>query len=111
MSFLSQALRRGLIASAAVAGLASGAFGANGGFSNFKDETYGQLVRSAASELDPAKRKQLYSEINDLILDQSFTMTLSSLVQTFVWLPKVHGIATTTSGYPRLARSGSARKR
>jgi hypothetical protein len=27
-------------------------------------------------------------------------MTLSSLLQTFLWHTKVHGITTTTSGYP-----------
>ena len=60
----------------ATSGLQTGAFGAANAFTNFKDETYTQLVQAAGSEIDPAKRKQLYSQINDLILDQSFTMNV-----------------------------------
>src|SRR4029077_12636661 len=43
----------------------------------FKDDHSSQLVASAASESDPAKRKQLYSQLNDFILDQSFGMPIA----------------------------------
>src|SRR5215831_334307 len=39
----------------------------------FKDPRWEELVNSANSEADPAKQKQLFSDINDYVLDQSFT--------------------------------------
>jgi ABC-type transport system substrate-binding protein len=76
----------------ATSGLATGAFGAANSFTGFKSDTYTQLVQSAASELDANKRKELYSRINDLILDECFTMTLSSFLQSSATTAKVHGI-------------------
>ena len=67
----------------ATSGLQTGAFGAANAFTNFKDETT-QLVQAAGAEIDPAKRKQLYAQINDLILDQSFTMNVSSYLAVSV---------------------------
>src|SRR5215471_5360053 len=43
----------------ATSGLQTGAFGAANAFSNFKSDTYTQLVQSAGSEADADKRKQL----------------------------------------------------
>src|SRR5437899_1729395 len=43
----------------------------------FYDDTWTQLASSVATEPDPAKRKQLYSDINDYLLDQSFTMAIT----------------------------------
>jgi peptide/nickel transport system substrate-binding protein len=45
---------------------------------DFHDDTYTKLVSSAAMEVDPAKRKQLYSQINDVILDQNFDIIYAS---------------------------------
>jgi ABC-type transport system substrate-binding protein len=114
----------------ATSGLATGAFGVTGSFSNFQSDDYRQLVKSAGAELDPVHRKDLYSQIKraarrpvalalppggpfsviaaghqavleldaryDIILHQSFTMTLSSLLQASVWLSKVRGVEITT---------------
>ncbi len=43
----------------------------------FYDDQWSQLASSVATEPDPAKRKQLYSDINDYLLDQSFTMAIT----------------------------------
>jgi ABC-type transport system substrate-binding protein len=43
----------------------------------FKDPRYAKLVNSAATEPDAAKRKQIYGQLNDYLLDQSLTMPLS----------------------------------
>jgi peptide/nickel transport system substrate-binding protein len=43
----------------------------------FYDDKWTQLASSVATEPDVAKRKQLYSEINDYLLDQSFTMAIT----------------------------------
>ncbi|MBV9601259.1 MAG: ABC transporter substrate-binding protein [Chloroflexi bacterium] len=42
----------------------------------FKDEQYTQLVTGIAGESDAAKRKQLMSQLNDYLLDQSFVMVI-----------------------------------
>ena len=82
----------------ATSGIQTGAFGAANAFTNFKDETYTQLVKAAGSEIDPAKRKQLYSQINDLILDQSFTMNVSSYLAVSVANAKVQGVRRAPTG-------------
>jgi ABC-type transport system substrate-binding protein len=43
----------------------------------FYDDKWTQLASSVATEPDAGKRKQLYSEINDYLLDQSFTMAIT----------------------------------
>ncbi|HEX8967995.1 MAG TPA: ABC transporter substrate-binding protein, partial [Chloroflexota bacterium] len=82
----------------ATSGIQTGAFGAANAFTNFKDDTYSQLVKSAGSEIDPARRKQLYSQINDLILDQSFTMNVSTYLAVSVATAKVHGVQRAPTG-------------
>jgi peptide/nickel transport system substrate-binding protein len=49
--------------------------GNNGGF---LDDTYSQLVQSAATEPDADKRKQLYAQLNDFLLDAAFVFPLAS---------------------------------
>jgi peptide/nickel transport system substrate-binding protein len=56
-----------------------------------KDDTYAQLVAAMSSEVDPLKRKQVYSSFNDYVLDQSYNMPMASLVQLTAMTPKVHG--------------------
>jgi ABC-type transport system substrate-binding protein len=82
----------------ATSGLQTGAFGAANAFSNFRDDTYTQLVQGAGSETDAAKRKQLYSQIDDIILDQSFTMPVSSFLAVSVATAGVHGVTRTRTG-------------
>jgi peptide/nickel transport system substrate-binding protein len=82
----------------ATSGLQTGAFGAANAFTNFRDETYSQLVQAAGAEIDPARRKQLYAQINDIILDQSFTMNVSSYLAVSVATAKVHGLQRAPTG-------------
>lgn len=56
-----------------------------------KDDSYTQLVATMSSEVDPVKRKQVYSSFNDYILDQSYNMPIASLIQLAAMTPKVHG--------------------
>ncbi len=58
----------------------------------FKDDQYSQLVASAASEPDAAKRKQLYSQLNDYILDQSFGMPIAPTTSRVITKAAVHGL-------------------
>jgi peptide/nickel transport system substrate-binding protein len=45
----------------------------------FKDDTYTNLVTQVATEPDPNKRKALYSQINDIFVDQAFVEAIAVL--------------------------------
>jgi len=49
-----------------------------GNAENYNNERYKQLVEAAATEPDAAKRKQVYSQLNDFLLDESFVMVLAT---------------------------------
>lgn len=57
---------------------ASRLFDPNSNNSGFKNDRYSQLVAQVASEPDAAKRKQLYGQINDLLLDEAFSLAIAS---------------------------------
>ncbi len=78
--------------------LQTGAYGIANQFGNFVDATYTQLVQAAAAEIDLARRKQLYSQINDVLLDESFAMTVSSLLTLAMATSKVHGLHRGPTG-------------
>jgi peptide/nickel transport system substrate-binding protein len=82
----------------ATSGLQTGAFGIANTFTNFNDPDYTQTVQAAAAEIDTTKRQQLYSKINDILLDNCFTMPLCSLLQVSLSTSKVHGIVRDRSG-------------
>ncbi len=58
----------------------------------FKDAQYTELVAKAAAEPDAAKRKALYSQLNDYILDQSFGMTIAPTTNRVVAKKSVNGL-------------------
>ena len=47
-----------------------------GNNAGFKDPHYAELVSQASGEPDAAKRRQLYSQINDYLLDQAFMLPI-----------------------------------
>ena len=57
-----------------------------------RDDTYKQLVVSASAETDPTKQQQLYAQINDFVLDQSWVMPLSTNPITGISRSTVHDI-------------------
>jgi len=61
----------------------------------FKSDTYAQLVTAAGTEVDPAKQKQISSQLNDLVLDESFVAIASTTPQIMMTTAKVHGLAPT----------------
>jgi peptide/nickel transport system substrate-binding protein len=63
--------------------------------SAFKSDRYSELITQTATEPDPAKAKPLYSELNDLFLDESFTMVLSPTLPTLLNKKGVHGVTYT----------------
>jgi len=52
--------------------------------SAFKHDMWTSLVNASLSETDSAKQKQLYAQLNDFILDQSFTVPLATYPYTFI---------------------------
>jgi peptide/nickel transport system substrate-binding protein len=65
----------------------------NNNHSNFTDDAYTELVGRVSTETDPAKQKQAFADINEYILDQSFTMPISTNPITLLTTPKVKDIA------------------
>ena len=50
-------------------------------------------------EIDPAKQKDLYKQINEFILDESFIMPLASNPVTTLLRTNVHGMKPLLSGW------------
>jgi peptide/nickel transport system substrate-binding protein len=66
-----------------------------GNRANFTNDRYTQLVDAAGTEVDPQKRKELYSQINDLLLDEAFATPLATTNPRMITSGKVHGFANT----------------
>ena len=67
-------------------------FGYANNASGFYDDQWTQLASGVATEPDPNKRKQLYNQINDYLLDQSFGMPLAPSTSRVVSRSSVHGL-------------------
>ena len=66
--------------------------------SGFVNEKYTQLVAAANAEPDKEKRRQLYAQLNDLFLDESFLMVLASLPARILARSTVQNVMTTAHG-------------
>ena len=66
--------------------------------SGFLSDTYTQLIAAANSEPDKEKRRQLYVQLNDLFLDESFLMVLASFPARILARSTVKNILTTAHG-------------
>jgi peptide/nickel transport system substrate-binding protein len=64
----------------------------NSNNSLFKNDRYSELIASASSEPDAAKRKAMYAELNDILLDESFILWLAGSPPTLVTRPNIHNI-------------------
>jgi peptide/nickel transport system substrate-binding protein len=61
----------------------------------FKNDQYTQLVTGIAAESDAARRKQLMSQLNDYLLDQSFVMVIVPNPAKVVVRGNVKGVGYT----------------
>ncbi len=61
----------------------------------FASDTYSQLANGLATETDPQKQKQLYSQMNDLLLDQAFNLAVASASPRLLMKSTVHGVGYT----------------
>jgi peptide/nickel transport system substrate-binding protein len=66
--------------------------GVNSSSTGYKNDRFAQLVASAGTELDPAKRKQIYSDLNDMILDESAIMVLCPNASRVITSSRVHDV-------------------
>jgi peptide/nickel transport system substrate-binding protein len=53
-----------------------------GNTSNYESEQYSRLVKAASVTVDPAEAKKVYHDLTQLILDESFMMTVSPQKRT-----------------------------
>ena len=62
-------------------------------FTGLDNPMYRQLINTAATEPDLTKRRDLYGQIEDIILDESASMTVSLYPQTALANARVHGLS------------------
>ncbi len=67
----------------------------NSNNSGFKDDQYQSLINQAAGEPDTAKRKAIYSQLNDFFLDQSFVMPIADNKTRWAARARVHNVLYT----------------
>ena len=81
-----------------VSGLSLGrATDPNSNNEGYKNDVYTELIGSAASEPDAAKRKAIYSKINDILIEDSFAMAVTTYPPKMVASSKVHDLVTEGS--------------
>jgi peptide/nickel transport system substrate-binding protein len=67
----------------------------SGNNTGFKSDLYSQLFVAAAVEPDTSKRKQIYMQLSDLLLDESFAMPMAPASTRVTARATVHGLATS----------------
>ena len=70
----------------------SKAWDPNNNNQGYKDETYTNLITTVATEPDPQKRKALYSQINDIFVDQAFVSAIAVLTIVAVTTSKLQDV-------------------
>lgn len=63
-----------------------------GNNAGFKEPRYAELVATAATEPDATRRKALYSQINDYMLDQAFQMPIAGNIDRILATARVKNI-------------------
>jgi peptide/nickel transport system substrate-binding protein len=66
--------------------------------SGFVSDSYTRLVNASAAEPDASRRKMLYQQINDLLLDESFLIILAKTPSRMLTTAAVHGLQPTLHG-------------
>jgi peptide/nickel transport system substrate-binding protein len=61
----------------------------------FSSDAYTQLARATATETDPQKLKQVYTQMNDLLLDEAFASAIASAPPRVLLKSNVQGLAYT----------------
>ena len=61
----------------------------------FSSAAYSQLANGIATETDPQKQKQLYSQLNDLLVDEAFAVAIASASPSMLLKSNVQGLDYT----------------
>jgi len=69
----------------------------------FSNDQYRQLVNSIATQPDAAKRKPLYDQLNDFLLDQQFVIVVTSNPSSVVSRSNVHNMQWDMHGARKYA--------
>src|SRR5581483_9321211 len=64
----------------------------------YEDPTYANLVAELTRETDPAKLHQIYAQINDILLDQSFFMFMAPNAVLMLAGANVHDVMPNARG-------------
>ena len=67
--------------------------------SGFDSPLYQELAAASTTETDPVKLKQIYAQVNDLMLDESFTIPLASRPPTNMTRAAVHATNQQFGGW------------
>jgi len=85
-------------------------FAANGGYLPGKDHRFGYrnarmeaLIARGKTEQDPDRRRQIYQEINQLVVDECANISMCTFSETYAWASAVSGPAYGVSGNLMLA--------
>ncbi len=70
--------------------------------SNFTSEEYQRLVAEAQREVDPARRQELYQELNRYQLEESFILVITPVVRWWAMKDTVQGFASSLDSMPIL---------
>ncbi len=60
--------------------------------SGFQDDTYTNLINQAGSEPDPTQRQMMYSQLNDILLDESFMFPIAAAPARYLATSHVQGV-------------------
>ncbi|MBV9892744.1 MAG: hypothetical protein JO020_01090, partial [Chloroflexi bacterium] len=63
--------------------------------SGYKNDTYSSLIDQAGSEPDADKRKSIYSQLNDIFLDESFMFPVAAAPARYLASASVQGVGHT----------------
>jgi ABC-type transport system substrate-binding protein len=72
--------------------LSGSAYNPAGNNEAFSSDQYTQLVNAIGSEPDAAKRKQLYSQVNDLLIDEAFVWPIATAPFRIAATAKLQGL-------------------
>ena len=72
-------------------------YGAQSNLAGFYDDRFKALVAAASTEPDAAKRKALYGEINDFLLDASYSMAICPYPNMLIMRNNVRALGYTTA--------------
>jgi len=75
--------------------LSTATFNADQNNEGFSSDAYTKLARATVSETDPQRQKQVYSQMNDLLLAEAFASAIASAPPRMLLRSNVHGLDYT----------------